>query len=65
MVRNNELKETDTKNRTHNFNDTVNVNDLDLDNILLHKTHMKIFQFIMLHIKVNSIKSLFVLLLIK
>ena len=37
MVRNNELKETDTKNRTHNFNDTVNVNDLDLDNLLLHK----------------------------
>ena len=45
----NELKEIYTKNRTcYYFDDIINNNDVDFDNILLGKNSLKTFQFIML-----------------
>lgn len=35
MENNNELKETDMKNRTYYFDNIININNLDTDHILL------------------------------
>ena len=48
----NELKEIYIKNQTcYYFDDIINNNDVDLDNILLDKNSLKTFQFITLAYK--------------
>ena len=40
----NKLKEIDIKNRTcYYFDDIININDLDLDNVYEMKNNMKVF----------------------
>ena len=44
MGKNNELKEVDINNRLcYYFDEIININDLDLDNIFLDKKSYKIF----------------------
>ena len=44
MGKNNELKEADINNRLcYYFDEIININDLDLDNIFLDKKSYKIF----------------------
>ena len=55
MARNNELKEINIKNRTcYYFDNIINIDNLDLDNIL----------FITLNIKLHVVKNLYILFLI-
>ena len=43
-MKNNELKKVRTKNRTcYYFDDIIKFEDVDFDNILLEKNHMKKF----------------------
>ena len=55
MARNNELKEINIKNRTcYYFDNIINIDNLDLDNIL----------FITPNIKLHMVKNLYILFLI-
>ena len=61
---NNVLKGNDIKNHTfYCFDDIIKVNDLDLDNILLDEKSYEIFEFMMLHAKLDTIQSISVLFL--
>ena len=65
MESNDKSKEIDTKNLENHTcyycDDIININNLDLNNILKDKNHMKIFWFAMLHTKLLMLQSFYVL----
>ena len=67
MESNNELNEIDIKNCTcHYFDDIININDSDLDNVLVDEKIIQFFfLFKMLHKKLCLVQSLYMLFLIK
>ena len=58
MKSKNELKEIDIKNRgCYYFDYIINGTKINFSNVLLNKNYLKIFQFIMFHIKLQQVQN--------